>query len=464
MKYYKQIQLGIIILCIITICLWLNACESFTEVELPQSQLTGTAVFDDVTTATAALSNCYAQLRESGMLSGNPDGLSNLMGNYSDELTYYGNPSSPVEDFYNHTVLPSNASVSTIWNTGYNQIYAVNAILAGLANTTAISSDDRNRLKGEALFLRSFLHFYLLNLYGDIPYIDTTDYKKNSIISRTAENEVYPKIITDLIQSKTLLTDTYTTTARIRPNKAAVCALLARVYLYTEKWQQAEEEATAVINNTAMYHCETDLDKVFLKESPSVIWQLHPGISGLNTHDAHTFIFSSGPPPIAAVSNNLLNAFETGDQRKSHWLGSETNGVLTWYYPYKYKQIANTGTSQEYAIVFRLEEQYLIRAEARAHQNNLIGAKEDLNVTRHRAGLVDTNADTPANVLMAVFQERRVELLTELGQRWFDLKRTGQADAVLSPLKPGWKSTDKWLPVPATELLLNKNLHQNAGY
>lgn len=464
MKYYKQIQLGIIILFIIILCTWLNACESFTEVELPQSQLTGTAVFEDVSTATAALSNCYAKLRESGMLSGNPDGLSNLMGNYSDELTYYGSPSSPVKDFYNHTVLPSNATVTAIWNTGYSQIYAVNAILVGLENATAISSEDRNRLKGEALFLRAFLHFYLLNLYGDIPYIGTTDYKSNSTISRTEEKQVYQKIIADLLQSKTLLTDAYTTTERIRPNKAAVCALLARVYLYTEAWQQAEEEATTVINTNALYHCETDLDKVFLKESPSVIWQLHPGISGLNTHDAHTFIFSSGQPPIAAVSDNLLNAFETGDQRKNHWMGSVTDGAQTFYYPYKYKQIANTGTSQEYTIVLRLEEQYLIRAEARAYQVNWIGAKEDLNVLRHRAGLADTNADTPENVLLAVLQERRVELFTELGQSWFDLKRTEKADAILGTLKPGWKSTDKWLPIPATELLLNKNLHQNPGY
>jgi hypothetical protein len=251
---------------------------------------------------------------------------------------------------------------------------------------------------------------------------------------------------------------------RIRPNKAAVSALLSRVYLYTEAWQQTEEEATTVINTTALYQCEADLDKVFLKDSPSVIWQLHPGISGLNTHDAHTFIFSSGPPPIAAVSDNLVNAFETSDERKNHWMGSVTDGTQTWYYPYKYKQIANTGTSQEYAIVLRLEEQYLIRAEARAHQNNLIGAKDDLNVIRHRAGLADTSADTPENVLQAIFQERRVELFTELGQRWFDLKRTGEADAVLGTLKSGWKSTDKWLPVPATELLLNKNLHQNPGY
>lgn len=464
MKYYNQIKVGIIILFILTICLWLNACESFTEVDLPESQLTGSAVFEDVTTATAALSNCYAQLRESGMLSGNPDGLSNLMGNYSDELTYYGSSSSPIEDFYNHTLLPSNASVSAMWNTGYSQIYAVNAILEGLEMTSAISSEDRNRLKGEALFLRAFLHFYLLNLYGDIPLIETTDYKSNSTISRMPEREVYQKIIADLMQSKTLLTDTYASFERIRPNKAAACALLARVYLYAELWQQAEAEATAVIDNTALYHCEADLDKVFLKESPSVIWQLHPGISGLNTHDAHTFIFSSGPPPIVAISDHLLNAFETGDERKNHWLGSVTDGVQTWYYPYKYKQIANTGTSQEYAIVLRLEEQYLIRGEARAHQNNLLGATADLNTIRHRAALADTDASTVENVLLAIVQQRRVELFTELGQRWFDLKRTGQADSVLGALKPGWESTDKWLPIPATELLLNKNLQQNPGY
>ena len=243
MKYYRQIQIGIIIVFILTMCLWLNSCESFTEVELPQSQLTGTAVFEDVTTATAALSNCYAQLRESGMLSGNPDGLSNTMGNYADELTYYGSSSSPIEDFYNHTVLSSNASVSAFWNSGYNQIYAVNALMEGLEKTTAISSEDRNRLKGEALFLRAFLHFYLLNLYGDIPYIDTTDYRSNSRVSRMPENEVYQKIIADIMQSKALLTDTYTTVERIRPNKATATALLARVYLYTGDWQKAEEEA-----------------------------------------------------------------------------------------------------------------------------------------------------------------------------------------------------------------------------
>jgi hypothetical protein len=464
MKYYRLIQTLLIAALITLLCFWLNSCESFTEVDLPQSQLTGTAVFEDISTATAALSNSYAQLRETGMLSGKPDGLSSLMGNYTDELTYFGSSSSPIEDFYNHTVIASNPSVATIWKSGYSQIYAVNALLEGLENSTAISSENRNQLKGEGLFLRAMTHFYLLNLYGAIPYINTTDYSINSKISRMPENEVYEKITADLIKSKELLTDAYTSSERIRPNKAAAAALLARVYLYKEEWALAEEEATLVINNGALYHMEEDLDKVFLKEAPSIIWQLHPGISGLNTHDASTFIFSSGPPPIAAISSNLLNAFEVGDQRKVHWIGNVSAGSQTWYYPYKYKKNTNTGTTQEYAIVLRLEEQYLIRAEARAHQGNLIGAKEDLNTIRNRAGLAPTTANTSENLLLAILQERRVELFTELGQRWFDLKRSGQAQAVLGILKPGWKSTDKWLPLPETELVLNKNLYQNPGY
>lgn len=463
MKYYKLIQSILVIALIVLLCLWLNGCESFTEVDLPQSQLTGTAVFEDATTANAALSNCYSQLRENGMLSGNQDGLSNGLGNYSDELTYYGSPSAPLEDFYNHTVLPSNPMVSSLWNSSYSQIYAVNALLEGLEKSTAIPTEERNILKGEGLFLRAFIHFYLLNLFGDIPYIETTDYKKNSTVSRMSEDEAYDKITTDLMLSKSILNDSYGTAERIQPNKGTATAVLARVYLYRGAWQLAEEEASQVIN-TNTYQLEADLDKVFLKESPSTIWQLHPGISGLNTHDAHTFIFSSGPPPITAISTNLLNAFETGDQRKQHWLGNVTDGTQTWYYPYKYKQIANTGSSQEFAIILRLEEQYLIRAEARAHQNNWIGALADLNLIRNRAGLANTAANTPENVLLAIQQERRVELFTELGQRWFDLKRTEKADGVLNALKPGWKSTDKWLPIPQTELLLNKNLHQNPGY
>ena len=107
----------------------------------------------------------------------------------------------------------------------------------------------------------------------------------------------------------------------------------------------------------------------------------------------------------------------------------------------------------------------MIRAEARTHLGDYVGARADLNKVRNRAGLPNTEADNMESLLDAIIQERRVELFTEQGHRWFDLRRTGKASAALSNLKPGWAETDSWLPIPENELLLNDNLlPQNPGY
>ncbi len=465
MKYYRQIQVGLIAALIVITCLWLFSCDSFTETDLPKTQLIKTAVFQDVKTATAALSDCYAQMRDYSMISGNSDGLSSLLGNYADELTYYGVSDSPLQNFYNHTLLPSNSGVSVLWNSSFNQIYAANAIVEGVDNSTAITGDNRNRLKGEALFIRAFTHFNLVNLFGDIPYISSTDYKTNTMISKQTQADVYNQIIADLLEAKELLPETYTSTQRIRPNKYTVSALLARVFLYTENWQLAENESNAIINKTAFYQWQDNLDLVFLKDSPSTIWQLHPGVAGLNTMEGRTFIFTSAQPNIEAISPELFHAFEAGDQRKNQWLGSVNDGTDTYYFPFKYKLDTNSGTSQEYSIIFRLEEQYLIRAEARIHLGKLAEAKNDINKIRQRATLANTTASTSEELSQAVLQERRVELFTEFGHRWFDLKRTGKADTILSVIKSAWKDRDNLLPLPASELLANSHLlPQNQGY
>jgi hypothetical protein len=68
-------------------------------------------------------------------------------------------------------------------------------------------------------------------------------------------------------------------------------------------------------------------------------------------------------------------------------------------------------------------------------------------------------------MLLAIEQERKVELFGEWGHRWFDLKRTGRADAVIGGQKPTtWQSTDVLYPIPQTQRLANPNLTQNPGY
>jgi len=107
---------------------------------------------------------------------------------------------------------------------------------------------------------------------------------------------------------------------------------------------------------------------------------------------------------------------------------------------------------------------YLIRAEAKTHLNDLPGATDDINMTRLRAGLGKLSVVDITGTINAIMKERQAELFCEWGNRWFDLKRTNAATAVLSPVKPFWKSTAVLYPVPVTEINTNPNLTQNAGY
>lgn len=443
----------------------LTACDSFTEIDLPSSQLNAKDVFKDKATANAAMADIYTKIREQGLLSGTPLGLSCQLGLYTDELKYYGISGSIQANFYTNSLLVSDNEILQLWSNSYNQIYAANAIIEGLAASDELEAKDKEQLTGEALFIRGVLHFYLCNVFGDIPYIRTTDYKQNSIVGRMPENEVYQLIKKDLLEASDLLAPQYSTPERIRVNKWAAQALLARVCLYLKQWEEASDAASSVLNQSDLYPWSTDLNAVFLKGSTTTIWQLMPTTDGMNTHEAETFIFTQGPPPSLAIRQELLDAFTSDDLRKTSWLKAVTNGIDTWYHAYKYKEAFNTGTSTEYSIILRTAEQYLIRAEARAHQGDLIGAKEDLNKTRNLAGLGNTTAVTATEIIAAVLQERRLEFFTELGHRFFDLKRTGQLDTVLMPVKPQWETTDRLLPIPESELLLNPNLApQNGGY
>lgn len=449
----------------LSLLLILNACDSFVAVDLPESQLTNMAVFEDNATANAALTSIYSKIRDNGILTGTNSGISNQLANYTDDMVAYGNPTNPSFPFYNDNVLPSNTSISNFWNASYNQIYSANAILEGVDLSTELSEENKKLLQGEAFFIRALVHFYLVNLFGDVPYIKETDYRKNATANRMPTQQVYENIILDLEKAITLLPENYSSTSRVRPTKYVAKALLSRTYLYTKAYAQAANEATTVLNQNAIYSLEENLNDVFLLSSKETIWQLQAGISGQNTQEAAVFVFLSGPPSLVALSDNLVASFAPVDMRKTNWTKAITDGTTTWYHANKYKERDFTGVSKEYSIVFRLAELYLIRAEARAHQGDLIGAKEDLNIITQRAGLAPTMAISQAEIITAIVQERRWEFFTEHGHRFFDLKRLNLLDNTLSAVKPGWNTTDQLFPIPQSELSTNPNLRpQNPGY
>lgn len=440
------------------------SCKKFLEIPPPKNQLVNSAVFSDSADATNAVVGIYINMMQAFSLNIASGGLTLYPGLSADEL-YPTSNITDENDFYNNEIAPSNnLNSSSLWGNAYSILYNANACLEGLAQSN-ISDVVKNQLIGEAKFSRAFLFFNLSNLYGPIPPVTSTDYHKNQILPRSPLDSVFAQIINDLKDAQNLLSVNYPTAGRFRPNRFTASALLAKVYLYQKNWTEAETISTQIID-AGTYSLEPDLNNVFLSGSNETIWQLSSVFPGLETWEGYFFVpVSSNTTPPYIITNNLLNAFENGDERRQKWLNKNTVNGNDYYYPYKYKLgYDGLSTPLEDYVVFRLSEQYLIRAEARAQEGNLNGAITDLNLIRIRAGLQNTTATDQTSVLSAIQHERQVELFCEWGNRWFDLKRTGTATNVLFLIKPGWKVNDTLYPVPQTELNSNPFLTQNPGY
>lgn len=446
-----------------------TACEEFVTVPNPGLGIISDNIFRDDATAISAVSAIYGPLSSDGTFTNGE--LSILEGLYTDELVSFvpNSTDTYVNNFFQNTIFPTNGFLSSTWGLCYSSIFSSNLVIEGLQKPNGVSVMMQKQLKGEALFLRAFCHLYLTNLFGDVPLIKTSDYRINARISRSPATQVYEGIIDDLLEAKELLTDEYPSAGRVRANRGVATALLARAYLYAGRFADAESQATEVINKPSQYSLSADLNQVFLKTSTEAVWQLFPK-GDLYTYEGYRFIVMAAPPQYVTLRNDLYNAFEPGDLRKTYWTNSITSesGLSTWYYAYKYKQNSVNGTGAEYSTVLRLAEQYLIRAEARAQLNELTGddsAEADINIIRARAGLPATTAATKDELMDAILHERRVELFTEWGHRFFDLRRMKKLDEVMSSVKNSWNSNYALLPIPQSEILLNANLKpQNPGY
>jgi starch-binding outer membrane protein, SusD/RagB family len=460
-----QKRKSVAMIAVFSACVFLG-CEDFVSIDLPKTKLTAQSVFDNDATATAAALSMYEIMARAGSFSasGSPSSITCLAGIYADELTNYSNTNLL---FAENGLVASNSSVLSVWASAYTTIFSANAVIEGLS-TGKVNPKLKDQLEGEARFVRAFCYFYLMQLFGNVPLVMTTDYRINAVKKRTPVPDVYDFVIHELQTAKQLLPESYVSEERVRPNAWAARALLARVFLYQGNWLKAESMATEVINHKELFSLVNDLSKVFVKESREAIWQLcTTSPTSLNTYEGYYFILLSAPQT-TTMSDDLVYAFDENDLRKIIWVGSYSSGSSTWYFPHKYKLKNGTTPPQEHSIVLRLAEMYLIRSEARMHQGKLTGqngAASDLDSIRVRAGLGLTTADSEEKMLMAIEAERRMELFGEWGHRWFDLKRTNRATAVLSPLKPGWNENDILFPIPESEILANGNLKpQNPGY
>ncbi len=471
--------------CIVFLLFGTIGCKKLVEVNSPDNRIESGNVYTSDATAIAVLTNLYSKLSATNYTgTASIPTISFSAGLSADEFTLWSGATANQLAYYRNA-LAVNIAGEEFWRNIYPLIYPCNAAIEGLNSSVTLSPAVKKQLLGEAKFLRAFFYFYLVNFYGDVPLALSTDYTINSLLTRSTKDQVYQQIISDLRDAQNELVDGYvkvdgitlypvSSAEKVRPNKAAATALLARVYLYTGDYIHAEEQASLVISNSTYYNLAS-LNNVFLKNSVEAIWQLQPVTIGVITNTAEAVFFDLNLAPVGvnathpvSLSSSLISSFEVNDQRaiNGNWVKSYTTTsapITTFYYPYKYKISASGAAVTEYTMMLRLGEQFLIRSEARTQQGNISGAQSDLNAIRTRAGLPNTTASTQSALIAAILHERQIELFAEIGQRWLDLKRTGNVEAVMSvqtPLKGGtWNTNWQLYPIPLTEI--QKEIYRN---
>ena len=443
----------------------LVSCKKFLDIPEPPNQILSSDVFSNDNSASSAIVGIYSDMMANSYLNGY---VTILAGMYADEITPTSSYSTASYiQFETNSLLANNQDAEATWAGIYPYIYNANACLEGITASKGMTQLMKNQLTGEAKFIRAFCNFYLSNLFGPIPLVITTEYKTNSKLFRSPITDINKQIESDLQDAMSLLSSDYrfSNGEKIRPNRWAAASLLARTYLYEQNWEKASELADTVINCN-LYSLDMDLNDIFLLNSSEAIWQLLPVRPDRNTLEGNLFIPADTTTiPNFTLRDDLINSFEAGDNRRTNWVGSLAVSGQTYNYPYKYKVKAGDEL-KEYYMMIRLAELYLIRAEAQAHLNNINASVNDLNIIRQRSGLqMIPNSISSDSCLKAVAHERQIELMLEIGHRWFDLKRTGTAEAVLNAVKPGtWQLYDTLWPIPRSQINADPNITQNPGF
>jgi len=468
----RTVELYMVVLLVLTAAC---GCNKALDVPLPGGVLNTSIVFSDDVSAQSAMRGVYASMTNflaSGPWSG---GMSGPLGLEADELTL-PTYSAEQQQFVDNNLVPANREIAgPLWGSFYNYIYQCNKIFEGLQQSTGVTAAGKDQLMAEASFVRGLCYFYLVNLYDSVPLILTSDYRANALLPRSGPDKVYGQIIEDLQFAQEKMGELFINPgARFRPTKWSATSLLARVYQFRNNWKGAEDAATAVLSKTASYRLDS-LNGVFTTVSPEAIWNLANAGSNIYTIDG---------PKISGNANNsayrmtpyLLSLFQAGDQRMVKWM-RVAGGVTA---PLKYKTVSNTqvGAKSESTMVLRLAELYLIRAEARAQQNNLAGAIQDVDSVRIRAGargnatqafqtvLFSNPSIDQADLLNLIYDERLREFFSEFGLRWLDAKRLQPKNIALffGSRKPNITATDAFFPIPDYDLKNNPFLTQNQGY
>lgn len=455
-----------VIFCFIT-----TGCEKLVEIDPPADSITNEVTFADSMNATSAVMGIYAI---TGTRS-NPFGggkITAYLGLYGDELEF-AEIGGGEYMLFSGMLDSRNSLIPDLWDPLYQTIYRSNLCIEEINTAGSLPAKDKLHLDAECKFLRAFFYYYLINVYGEVPLITGSDFSKNISVPKAELSKLYDLILSDLQMAEQNLPDSYEFTkgVRVRANKYAAKALKARVLLELKRYSEAKVLADEIIAKDNLYGLAEDVREVFDKNGKEAILQIHmdPTRSPYNiTGEGIQFIPFAGSAPTYFYRPALLSELNQEDLRVKYWIDSIEYEEIKYFFPRKYK-LGGASSSPgdeppQYYTLLRMSEIFLIRAECNINTDMVASGMDDINAIRNRAGLDPLTTDNQEEAMLFLEKERRVEFLSELGHRWFDLKRFGRADEVNFAIKPGWEPFRKVFPLPFTELSRNPALVQTNGY
>jgi starch-binding outer membrane protein, SusD/RagB family len=412
-------------------------------------------------------------------------------------------------DDYTHT--PVNSTLTELWKSAYEGVNRANYMLQYKdKNPAGVTVDfaGKDALYGEVFFLRAYYYFHLVRMFGDVPlFVDKRlSLSESKTLKRAPKADVYKQIEKDLTAAIATLPAIQVEKGRI--TKYAAQALLGKVYLYQNKFNEAGAMLDNVINSNA-FTLVPNFASIFLKageNGPESVFEIQysnlspyynwggynrgqgnyavqqTGIRGLNGTAAMPYApgWSTNLP-----TQDLANAYQAGDQRKdvtildieAYKTANPSYNITYQVAPYKntglynQKYLPRKGeTSGQLELnygnnfrIIRYADVLLMAAEAfnRSSTPDVTKAQGYLNLVRQRAFGNTSHNITATGVALtqAIWDERRLELGME-GHRFFDLVRTGQAAAEI----PGFVvNKHEVFPIPQDEVTIS-GLSQNNGY
>lgn len=386
---------------------------------------------------------------------------------------------------WSQVVDPDHATNSSSMNLAWMDLYKIirncNFVIEEVDKYSSENLGKSNSIKGQAYAIRALIHFRLVNIFAQhyhftttashlgVPYITTSDITQ--AYSRQTVAEVYDYMIADLQSAISLMPDTIADCRFM--NGPAAKALLARIYLFKEDYENAKKLSSELIAKYPLLTITGGYPANLFKNIPStqteVLFQIIPvAQSGAISEflGIATGLYGYYQPTTDIV--NILQ--ETPDDIRSQWVTSVSAAQWTVnkFTPGVAGGLGYHPETDYYPPIIRSSELLLTAAEACAKTNDETNARQYLDAIRKRANpSVQDVLATGTSLLDSIYKERRKELCFE-GLRMWDIQRWKKS-LQRTDVIPGYQTTLTYpnekaiAPIPGQDVKL-MHLQQNPGY